>query len=175
MKESKWFAVYTRPKWEKKVTELLEKKKIKAYCPLNKNYKEWGDKRRVVNTPLFSSHVFVQLTERDFSKVIQTRGVVSFFYWLGKPAIVSNEEISAIEKFLNEYPDVKLEKTLVRPDEPVELISSPLILRKGNVLEVRNNTVKVMLPSLGQMLIADIRKDAVEESIAYIEDEKIRV
>ena len=175
MKDSKWFAVYTRPKWEKKVTELLEKKKIRTYCPISKSYKEWGDKRRVVSDPLFNSYVFVHLAEKDHDKVIQTRGVVSFFYWLGKPAVVSDEEITAIKRFLNEYPDVRLEKTLVRPDEPVKFISNPLILRKGNVLEVRNNAVKVTLPSLGQMLIAEIRKDAVEENIAYIEDEKIRV
>ena len=175
MKDSKWFAVYTRPKWEKKVTELLEKKKIKAYRPLNKSYKEWGDKRRVVNDTLFNSYVFVHLAEKDHDKVIQTRGVVSFYYWLGKPAVVSEDEINAIQRFLNEYPDVRLEKTLVRPEETVKFISNPLILRKGNVLEVRNNAVKVMLPSLGHMLIAEVRKEALEENIVYTEEEKIRV
>ncbi len=175
MKDSKWFAVYTRLKWEKKVTELLEKKKIKVYCPLNKSYKEWGDKRRVVNDPLFNSYVFVNLAEKDHDKVVQTRGVVSFFYWLGKPAIISDEEINAMMRFLNEYPDVRLEKTMVRPDESLKFVSNPLILRKGNVLEVRNSTVKVTLPSLGHTLIADVRKEVVEESIVYIDDEKIRV
>lgn len=175
MKDAKWFAVYTRPKWEKKVTELLEKKKIKCYCPVSKSYKEWGDKRRVVTDPLFNSYVFVYLAEKDHDKVIQTRGIVNFFYWLGKPAVISDEEINAIESFLNEYPDVRLEKTLVRPDDQVKFINSPLILRKGNVLEVRNQTVKVLLPSLGFTLTADIRRQIEESSSVYEEESKIRV
>jgi len=175
MKEIKWFAVYTLPKWERKVTELLEKKKIKAYCPLQKGYKEWGDKRRVVSDPLFRSHVFVCIEEKDFNTVTQTRGVLGFFYWLGKPAVISEEEIKAIRRFLNDYPDVRLEKTFVRPDESIKYVSNPLILRKGNILEVLTSTVKVTLPSLGHTLIADVRKDVTEENIAYIEEAQIRV
>ncbi len=174
MKEAKWLAVYTRPKWEKKVTELLTKKQIKAYCPLNKDFREWGDKRKTVIDPLFNSYVFVYLTEKEYLKVIQTRGVISFVYWLGKPAIISNEEIDAIKRFLDEYTEIKLKKTYVRPNDQVKIINNPLILRKGNVLEVRNNTVEVILPSLGQVLVADARKESIENN-TYGEDVKVRI
>jgi transcription antitermination factor NusG len=129
----------------------------------------------VVTDPLFDSYVFVHLAEKDHSKVMQTRGIVNFFYWLGKPAVISEGEINAIESFLNEYPDVRLEKTLVRPDEQAKFVNSPLILRKGNVLEVRNQTVKVLLPSLGFTLTADIRRDVEENINVYEEESKIRV
>jgi transcription antitermination factor NusG len=174
MKEANWFAVYTRPKWERKVTELLIKKQIKAYCPLNRDFREWGDKRKGTIDPLFSSYVFVYLTEEEQAKVIKTRGVISFIYWLGNPAIISNEEIDTIKRILDEYTDVKLKKTFVNPNEQLKIISNPLMLRKGNVLEVRNNTVEVLLPSLGQMLVVDARKDNIE-NISYGEEIKIRV
>ncbi|HEX6193703.1 MAG TPA: transcription termination/antitermination NusG family protein, partial [Chitinophagaceae bacterium] len=32
----KWLAVYTRPRWEKKVDQLLREKGTESYCPLNK-------------------------------------------------------------------------------------------------------------------------------------------
>ena len=32
----KWYAVYTRPRWEKKVAEILTRRKIENYCPINK-------------------------------------------------------------------------------------------------------------------------------------------
>ncbi|RYZ19047.1 MAG: antitermination protein NusG, partial [Chitinophagaceae bacterium] len=31
-----WYAIYTKPRWEKKVAELLTRKGIENYCPLNK-------------------------------------------------------------------------------------------------------------------------------------------
>jgi transcription antitermination factor NusG len=174
MKEAKWFAVYTRPKWERKVTELLTKRQIKAYCPFNRDFQEWGDKRRGIINPLFNSYVFVYLTEEEHIIVRQTKGVISFVYWLGKPAIISNEEIDVIKRFLSEYTEIKLKKTFVRPNDQVKIINNPLILRKGNVLEVRNNTVEVILPSLGQVLVADARKEGIE-NINYGEDIKIRI
>ncbi len=174
MKDLKWFAVYTRPKWEKKVTELLKKKNIDAYCPLTRKYKEWGDKKRIVADPLFNSYVFVCIEEREQVKVLQTRGVLSFFYWLGKPAVIDEQEIDAIDRFVNDYTNVIPEKTLVRPNEQVRFTNSPLILRKGNILEVRNSTVKVLLPTLGYTLVAELQKDITEENV-YGEDAKIRV
>ncbi|MGN6401535.1 MAG: transcription termination/antitermination NusG family protein, partial [Flavisolibacter sp.] len=30
---AKWYAIYTRPRWEKKVNSLLVQKKIESYCP----------------------------------------------------------------------------------------------------------------------------------------------
>jgi transcription antitermination factor NusG len=176
MKEANWFAVYTRPKWERKVTELLMKKQIKAYCPLNRDFREWGDKRKGTIDPLFSSYVFVYLTEKEVLKVVQTRGVISFVYWLGKPAVIQNEEIDAIQSFLDQYSHVKLERTPVNLNDHVRIINGPLMLRKGNVLEVRSGSVKVILPSLGQILVSEVRKEeSVEENITYPEDVKVRV
>jgi len=42
----KWHAVYTKPCWEKKVANLLELKKIEHYCPLQKVYRQWSDRKK---------------------------------------------------------------------------------------------------------------------------------
>ena len=52
--EKKWYAVYTRPKWEKKVAELLSRKRIENYCPLNKSIKQWSDRKKTIFEPLFT-------------------------------------------------------------------------------------------------------------------------
>ncbi|MES1225440.1 MAG: UpxY family transcription antiterminator [Bacteroidota bacterium] len=174
MKELKWYAVYTRPKWEKKVTELLTKKKITAYYPLNKVYRHWSEGRRIFYEPLFASYVFVRLNETDYANVLQTSGVVSFVYWLDRPAIIQDEEIDTIKHFLNEYSNVTLEKSPVSLNEEVKIISGPLILRKGNLLEVLNNTLKVTLSSLGYILVAEVRKEN-SESRTYVEESRLKV
>ncbi|HTL08796.1 MAG TPA: UpxY family transcription antiterminator [Chitinophagaceae bacterium] len=158
----KWYVVYTRPKWEKKVADQLGRKKIEHYCPLNKVHKQWADRKKLVAEPLFSSYVFVCIDESEQLSVRLTDGIINFVYWLGKPAEVRNDEIQAIRDFLTDYHDVRLEKTRVNPNDIVRVIGGPLVTQKGQVLSVKNKTVKVILPSLGYMMHAEVETSNVE-------------
>ncbi len=137
----KWYAVYTKPKWEKKVSQLLTKKKIESYCPLNKVVRQWKDRRKLIMEPLFNSYVFVHLTEQEIWSVRQTEGVLNFVYWLSKPAIIQDQEIITIQRFLNDYQNVHLEKARVNPHDTVRVMGGPLMYLEGNVLEVKNKTL----------------------------------
>jgi len=161
--KKQWYALYTRPRWEKKVADLLEKKKVEVYCPLNKVQKQWADRKKTVYEPLFTSYVFVFVSPEEHLKIKQTDGIVSFVYWLNKPAVIRQEEIDTIRRFLNEYENVMLEKMAVKLNDPVRIINGPLMMWEGNVIEVRTNTVKITLPSLGQTLVAEIRKENIEK------------
>ena len=90
---AKWFALYTKPRWEKKVNQLLIDKGVECYCPLNKVKRKWSDRTKTLEEPLFKSYVFVKVTEEERTKVRLTNGVVNFVYWNGKPAIVREKEI----------------------------------------------------------------------------------
>lgn len=172
--KKQWYALYTRPRWEKKVADLLDKKKVEVYCPLNKVQKQWADRRKVVLEPLFSSYVFVYVSEQEHLSIRQTDGVVNFVYWLNKPAVIRNEEIDTIKKFLNEYDDVSVERTQVNLNDRVRIINGPLMMWEGHVVEIRTNTVKITLPSLGQTLVAEIRKDNLE-TISPMQEPQLKV
>jgi transcription antitermination factor NusG len=174
MNEGQWFAVYTRPKWEKKVADQLEKKKIKTYCPQNRVEGPWYDRKRIQVEPLFSSYLFVHLKPGDESTVIHLRGVVNFVYWRNSPVIIKDEEINSIRNFVDEYPHIKIEKTQVDLSEDMQVFDGPKMLRKGNLLEVRSNTAKVILPSLGRILTAEIRKEH-PVTFAFAQEAKLSV
>ena len=157
--KKQWLIVYTRPGCEKKVATLLEKKRIEAYCPLNKVYRHLIDRKRVITEPLFSSYVFVKASDTEHTSIIETDGFVNFVYWLAKPAVICNDEIDTIKRFLTEYDHVTIEKSEVLPNEKVRVLNGPLVFWEGNVVEVRTNTVKILLPSLGYSLVAEIKKD----------------
>lgn len=160
--EKKWYAVYTKPRWEKKVAELLTKRKLENYCPLNKVVRQWADRKKTVQEPLFSSYVFVHVAETEHLAVKQTDGILNFVYWLGKPAQIKEEEISAIRVFLNEHNNVKLEKINVNVTDKIRIIEGPLMHREGDVLEVYRKSVKAYLPSLGYAMIAEVAKSNIE-------------
>src|SRR5574343_246603 len=102
-----WLAIYSRPRWEKKVARLLQEKGIECYCPLNKVRRQWSDRIKTIEEPLFKSYVFVRVSEVERSSVRLVQGVVNFVYWLGKPAVVKERESETIQKFLNEYEAVE--------------------------------------------------------------------
>src|SRR5206468_12120920 len=102
VKES-WYVVYTKPRWEKKVADLLTRKGIESYCPLNKVKKQWHDRKKIISEPLFTSYVFVHISVHSHNNVLQTSGIINFVYWLGKPAVVRDDEIDTIKSFLDHY------------------------------------------------------------------------
>lgn len=156
---AKWYAIYTRPRWEKKVHNLLIQKGIESYCPLNKVHRKWSDRIKMVEEPLFKSYVFVRIEEDARTAVRMTNGVVNFVYWNGKPALIRDKEIQAIRNFLGEYDDVQLIQLPLQADDKVLVAAGPLMNQEGRVLETKHKTVKVLIESLGYMLVAYIDRN----------------
>jgi len=157
---SKWYAVYTRARWEKKVADLLSKSGVENYCPLNKVVRQWSDRKKVVEEPLFTSYVFVRIEAKQHALLRQTDGVVNFVYWLGKPAVIRDGEIELIKRFLNEHINVRLEQTRVSVDDRIRILNGPFMEMEARVIAVNNRTVKAILPSLGYTMTAE--KENVE-------------
>lgn len=155
---AKWYAIYTRPRWEKKVNGLLVGKGIESYCPLNKVRRKWSDRMKTIEEPLFKSYVFVKISDEDRSNVRMTNGVVNFVYWNGKPAIIREKEIQTIRRFLDEYENVEAVKIDFSPNDRVRVVAGPMMDKEGKILEVKNKMAKVCIDSLGYMLIAYIDK-----------------
>jgi transcription antitermination factor NusG len=154
----RWYAVYTRPRWEKKVNALLQQKGIESYCPVNKVRRRWSDRIKTVEEPLFKSYVFVKVDEKQRTAVRMTDGVVNFVYWNGKPAVIKEKEIQTIRKFLDEYEHVEVVKFDIKEGQRVAITSGPMMNQQGQVIQVKNKTVKVSIDSLGSLLIAHINK-----------------
>ena len=100
-----WFVIYTKSRNEKKVAELLQKNGVEVFCPLVKLKKNWSDRSKIVETPLFNSYVFVNLSEKDRNVVFNVPGVIRYLFWLKKPAIARDSEIESLKAMLSETMD----------------------------------------------------------------------
>jgi len=161
----KWFAVYTRPRWEKKVNQLLQEKGLESYCPLNKVRRKWSDRIKIVEEPLFKSYVFVKVSDDDRSNVRMTDGAINFVYWNGKPAVIREKEINAIRRFLDEYENVEARPMNLKIDQRVRITNGTLMDQEGKVLDLRRKTVKVAIDSLGYILIAYIDRTKLTSAL----------
>lgn len=161
----KWLAVYTRPRWEKKVNQLLGEKGFESYCPLNKVKRKWSDRIKVVEEPLFKSYVFVKVSEADRTEVRMTSGAINFVYWNGKPAVIKEKEINAIRRFLNEHEYVEARPMDVKVNQRVRIINGTFMDKEGKVLELRHKTAKIAIESLGYILVAYIDRTKLTSAL----------
>lgn len=161
-KNSTWYVVYTRPRWEKKVAANLEAKGIEYYCPLNKVQKQWSDRKKVVLEPLFKGYVFVNIDDSAKWDVKLVDGIVNYVYWLGKPAVVREEDIVTIRKFLQEFENVEVTDKNLDVNKTVIVKQGVLMNYKGIIVEVSGNKAKVKIDSMGLELSAIFDKSNLE-------------
>jgi transcription antitermination factor NusG len=154
----KWYAIYTRPRWEKKVNLLLTEKGVESYCPLNRVKRKWSDRVKTVQEPLFKSYVFVKVSDEEKTAVRMTTGVINFVYWDKKPAIIKEKEIQNIKRFLDEHENIQVCPMELKLNDRVRVIAGSLMDREGGVLGLRRKTVKVAIDSLGYVLVAYIER-----------------
>jgi transcription antitermination factor NusG len=161
-----WFAVYTKPRWEKKVATILEEKGIENYCPLNKVVKQWSDRKKVIMEPIFKSYVFVRVPEAEKWELRSITGIINFVYWLGKPARIKDEDIFTIRKFLHEFSEVLVEEApRLRVNNKVRVKQGLLMNYQGILIELYGSRAKVRIESMGLQLSAVFDKKNLEQII----------
>lgn len=102
-----WYVLYTKPNQEKKVHKEL-KNQVETFLPLKKEIKQWSDRKKAVEKPLFKSYVFVNLnTKQDYSLVLKNSGAVFFISINGKPALVTKKEIEVIKLFTGDFTGIE--------------------------------------------------------------------
>jgi len=157
-----WYAVYTRPRWEKKVAAVLEERGIENYCPINKVTRQWSDRKKVVLEPVFKGYVFVRLEEEKKWEVKEVNGILNFVYFLGKPARIRDEEIDTIRKFLNEFENVQVEPKGLVVNTEVRIRQGVMMNYHGVVVEVLGNRAVVKIDTLDIQLSAHFDKKNLE-------------
>ncbi|MCC6722548.1 MAG: UpxY family transcription antiterminator [Bacteroidia bacterium] len=154
-----WYAIYTNHRHEKKVSELFQNIGITCFLPLHKVKKKWSDRVKIVEEPLFRSYVFVQIEDCEKTKVRETIGVINFVYWQKKPAIIRDDEIDTIKKFIGEYTNISVKNVSLKKNDKVRIDSGPLMWENGYVLKTGKKKAKILIESLGIELIAEIPID----------------
>lgn len=147
-----WYVIYTKPKWEKKVADKLKQLGIECYCPLITQVKQWSDRKKKIEVPLFNSYVFVQLKDSERNSVFQVAGVVRYLFWLGKPALVKDEEIEVIKKSLKDPNLYDVTVSSIQVGDKIKLDSGAFINQNAIVQEVSGNYYILVLETLGCVL-----------------------
>jgi transcription antitermination factor NusG len=162
-KDLHWYALYTKPRWEKKIAGVLSEMGVENYCPLNRVEKQWTDRRKVILEPVFRSYVFVKIADKEKWSLKEVSGVLNFVYWLGKPAVIREEEINTIRKFLKEFDDVQVEKIPeLQVNTRVRVKQGIMMDYQGMLIELSGSRAKVRIERMGLLLNANFDQKNLE-------------
>ena len=95
-----WFAIYTKSHFEKKAVDALIEQGFEAWVPLLKTLRQWSDRKKWVEVPLFNSYIFVRSTRNVVKKALQVNGAVYVVSFSGKPTAIPNEQIEWLRLLL---------------------------------------------------------------------------
>jgi transcription antitermination factor NusG len=91
-----WRVVYTYPQQEKKIFNKLLALGMNAYLPLRKIVKQWSDRKKQLEVPLFPNYLFVKVPDIYRFRVLAIPGVTRFISFDGRLAAVSDKEMKMI-------------------------------------------------------------------------------
>ena len=93
-----WFAVRVRSNFERVTAQSLDSRGIQCFLPMYKARRQWSDRVKVVDLPLFTGYVFCQLRDRRFLPVLETPGVVQVVGHGQEPVPVEEHEMAALHR-----------------------------------------------------------------------------
>lgn len=124
--------------------------------------KQWSDRKKIILEPLFKGYVFVRIPESMKWDMKNIDGILNYVYWLGKPAIVKEEEIDTIRKFLQEFKDIEVVDKQLSVHSKVLIKQGVFMNFNGIIIEVIGNKAKVNIESMGIQLSAVFDKKNLE-------------
>ncbi|SOD18672.1 UpxY family transcription antiterminator [Pedobacter xixiisoli] len=159
----RWYPVYTNSRAEKRACKELQKKQIECYLPLKKELKQWSDRKKIVEEPLFTSYIFVKISSREYAEVLMTQGISRFLYFSGKIAIMPDKQMEDLKLLMSSGEDLELIEYEIQPGEKVLVNAGPFKGMIAELISIKNKKSLVLkLENLGYAI-------HVNTSMAYIE------
>jgi len=155
-KMKQWKAVYVNVRHEKKIQQKLQELGIEAYVPVQRQLRQWSDRKKWVDVVLIGGYVFVRVSPEERDRVFEAEGVLNYVRYDGKDATIRDSEIEQIKKFIASGYPVFVEQNTIQPlkkGASVKIDSGPFKGLKGEVLR-ENDTgyIELYIESLNIFL-----------------------
>jgi transcription antitermination factor NusG len=151
-----WHALSVKHQHEKAIEAALNQKGFEAFSPAYRSRRQWSDRTKEIELPLFAGYVFCKFAYQAKARVLQTPAIARVVEFGSKPAIVPDAEITAVRAVaasrlpMRPWPHLKpgdrvrvergplrgVEGILLREKDPVELIVTVELLQRSVAVQV---------------------------------------
>lgn len=153
-----WYAIFTKPRSEKKVLQRMLDHEMEAFLPLIKTIRQWSDRKKTLEVPLIPSYVFVRMEERDLYKTLPIQGTVNVLKHLGKPAKIRDVEIENLRILSGNGANEQVSNRIdISSGDEVEVINGPFMGLIATCLnDGKNHRVIVNIDAIGSCFNVNI-------------------
>jgi transcription antitermination factor NusG len=152
-----WYALYTKSRNEKKAHAALLSSGIESFLPLIKNLKQWSDRKKWVEEPLFRSYLFVHIFPAEYYTVLNAFGVVRYVTFEGHAVVVPPQQILAIKQYLNAEDSSQETLPVFEQGDKVEIFRGALKGLTGKLIRLQGKQkVIIEIESIGQSITLTI-------------------
>lgn len=138
IQRQQWFVFYTKSRQEKRVRDILLRRGYEVFLPLQKVIRQWTDRKKKVEVPLFTSYIFVKEFQYNIPSILAAPGIAWNIRHNGQPAVLHENDYVLINRFLStgffleatEVPSKELQR-----GDSVEVVDGPLQGIRGVVSE----------------------------------------
>ena len=125
-----WFVAYVRSCCEKKCAQMLAEYGYECYLPVQKEWRQWSDRRKLVDKPLLPRMIFVHCTRPERVKSMELVPYLSGYITLDgpyTPAIVRDDDMERFRRFVEcSGRSVTITRETLAPGDRVRVMDGPL-------------------------------------------------
>lgn len=163
--EKKWYAVYTRPRAEKLVCDRVVEMGAEVFLPLQKTYRIWSDRKKLVIKPLLSSYLFVKTSGKEKGEIVKVAGVVKYISFEGHAVAIPENQINNLRLIVNSDARIDVTTEQFDPGDKVEVMHGALCGLTGELIKIGSKSrVIVRIDRLDQNLILKIPKSFLKKT-----------
>lgn len=153
-----WYVLYTRPNQERAIAASLERKAIDFYLPTIKVCKKWSDRKKMVETPLFSTYIFVHLqSPSDYFLSLEIPGTIEYIRFGKQLAGISESVIRNLRIVVDSKKELLLCPENIAIGEPLRITDGPLTGLECEVVQYHGkDKILVRVTLLNRIILVDM-------------------
>ncbi len=131
-----WFALRVKPNHEKRVSELINYQGLEEFLPLYRVRRRWRQRLQNVDMPLFPGYVFSRFNRQDWTRIVDTPGVIDAVRFGTTLASVDQDEIQALQ-LVQQSKTATQPSPYLRAGQSIRVTAGPLAGVNGTLMEIK--------------------------------------
>jgi len=159
-----WYVLVTRSRHEKKCELMLQKKGFEVFLPLQKVIRQWSDRKKLVDVPLFPGYLFIRYDESRRPEVLSIPGVVRFVRYVDNDATIPESQINAIRMAIDESIDMDVTEIQFSEGEDIQIISGPFRGLFGKIIQYKSRKkIMISIDIIGKTILLESGNTRIEK------------
>jgi transcriptional antiterminator RfaH len=160
---NKWYPVCTQARAEKKAYQALISKGIETYLPLQRQLKQWSDRKKWVEEPFIKSYLFVYINDQQQTEVLMTKGIARFIYFSNSIASMPDRQIVDLKLLMASSYEIEITEEDLQAGEKIIIKAGPLKGMAGEIVAYHSQKQLIIrLESLGFSIIIHIAASLID-------------